>query len=80
MELESGLGIFLVIQALVYYILSSSSSIFSNKMRSNSFKRSPSVSTRRMMAALSDMPAGGEPSPSSKVSSQHYEDENLIGY
>ncbi|KAL5719582.1 hypothetical protein ACHQM5_012338 [Ranunculus cassubicifolius] len=88
MGLESGLldevvmkvGIFLLVQALVYFILSSSSSIFSNNMRSTSFKSVRSVSISRIMAAISDLPAGGEPSPSSKASWAHYLDEKMIGY
>lgn len=56
---------FAVVQALVYLILSKSSNIFSksNYKRSHSFKPARSVSIRRMMAALQDLPAGGEPSP-----------------
>lgn len=64
-------ALFGVVQALVYLILSKSSSIFSeNKkmMRSNSssFKPARSVSIRRMLAVLQDMPSGGESSPSPK--------------
>ncbi|KAF3452644.1 hypothetical protein FNV43_RR03077 [Rhamnella rubrinervis] len=75
--LEGGLAetlmkvaMFIVVQALVYLILSKSSSIFSTKStrRSHSFKPARSVSVRRMLAALSDMPVGGEPSPSPKDS------------
>ncbi|KAK9283130.1 hypothetical protein L1049_011361 [Liquidambar formosana] len=59
-------GVFVVVQALVYLILSKSSNIFSKtKMRPvDSFKTARSVSIRRMLAALSDLPPGGEPSPS----------------
>ncbi|KAK9284040.1 hypothetical protein L1049_012300 [Liquidambar formosana] len=61
-------GVFVVVQALVYLILSKSSNIFSKtKMRPvDSFKTARSVSIRRMLAALSDLPPGGEPSPSSR--------------
>ncbi|PIA48552.1 hypothetical protein AQUCO_01400857v1 [Aquilegia coerulea] len=74
MMLESGLGdmlmkvgMFLLVQALVYFILTSSSNVFSNNinMRSVSFKTARSVSVRRIMAAISDLPLGGEPSPRS---------------
>ncbi|KAL4324200.1 hypothetical protein GQ457_11G010180 [Hibiscus cannabinus] len=63
--------VFVIVQALVYLILSNSSNIFSttNKMRSLSFRRARSVSIRRMMAALSDLPQGVEPSPTSSSSS-----------
>ncbi|KAE8684980.1 putative Peroxidase superfamily protein [Hibiscus syriacus] len=56
---------FVIVQALVYLILSKSSNIFSttNKMRSFSFRRARSVSIRRMLAAVSDLPQGVEPSP-----------------
>ncbi|KAL7204183.1 hypothetical protein ACSBR2_017286 [Camellia fascicularis] len=44
-----------------------SSNIFSkSEMGSPRFKRARSVSFRRLLAALADMPPGGEPSPSSK--------------
>ncbi|GMN64143.1 hypothetical protein TIFTF001_033211 [Ficus carica] len=59
-------GIFVVVQALVYLILSKSSSIFSNSdlKRSHSFRPARSLSIRRIMAALADLPAGSELSPS----------------
>ncbi|KAF5202840.1 transmembrane protein [Thalictrum thalictroides] len=70
MLLESGLGdmlmkvgMFLLVQALVYFILTSSSNVFSKNMRSVSFKTARSVSIRRIMAAISDLPIGAEPSP-----------------
>lgn len=74
MEFESSLAdalmkvaMFALVQALVYLILSSSSDIFSKKkMRSFSFKPARSVSIRRILAAISDMPPGGEASPSSR--------------
>lgn len=56
-------GLFLLVQALVYLILSKSSNVFSKTKRSYSFKTARSVSIRRMAAALADLPAGGEPSP-----------------
>ncbi|KAL5719644.1 hypothetical protein ACHQM5_012398 [Ranunculus cassubicifolius] len=79
-EMAVKVGLFLLVQALVYCILSSSSSVFSNnKMRSLSFKPARSVSIRRFMAALSDLPAGGEPSPLSKgPSSPHFLDERFL--
>ncbi|XP_019709863.1 uncharacterized protein [Elaeis guineensis] len=62
-------AMFVLVQALVYLILSKSSNIFSTtKTRSLSFRTVRSVSIRRMLAALSDLPPGGEPSPSSSVS------------
>ncbi|XP_058108484.1 uncharacterized protein LOC131251648 [Magnolia sinica] len=61
-------ALFILVQALVYLILSNSSNVFSTQMRSFSFKRARSVSIRRMLAALSDLPPGGEPSPSSSTS------------
>lgn len=64
-------ALFGVVQALVYLILSKSSSIFSKNKKmirssSSSFKPARSVSIRRMLAVLQDMPSGGEPSPSPK--------------
>ncbi|KAG5517664.1 hypothetical protein RHGRI_038153 [Rhododendron griersonianum] len=58
-------GMFVLVQALVYLILSNSSDIFSSdsKLRSLSFKPASSVSIRRMLAAISDVPQGGESSP-----------------
>ncbi|OMO73110.1 hypothetical protein CCACVL1_17468 [Corchorus capsularis] len=58
---------FMVVQALVYLILCNSSDVFdkNKKMRSLSFKRARSVSIRRILNAISDLPQGGEASPSS---------------
>ncbi|KAI3681249.1 hypothetical protein L6452_36038 [Arctium lappa] len=64
-------GLFILVQALVYLILTNSSNIFSNtapSLRATSFRTVRSVSIRRIMAALSDLPAGGETSPSIKDS------------
>lgn len=58
------IALFVLVQALVYLILSNSSNLFSNSpARSPSFRSARSVSVRRFLAALSDMPAGGELSP-----------------
>ncbi|KAL2330911.1 hypothetical protein Fmac_018492 [Flemingia macrophylla] len=60
-------GVFILVQALVYLILSNSSNIFSkNIKKSNSFRPARSVSIRRMLALISDFPPEGEPSPSPK--------------
>ncbi|KAL3751081.1 hypothetical protein ACJRO7_011971 [Eucalyptus globulus] len=63
---------FLVVQALVYLILSNSSDVFSKdkKLRSLSFKPARSASIRRILAAFSDVPqaTAGEPSPRSSSS------------
>ncbi|WOL02619.1 hypothetical protein Cni_G11338 [Canna indica] len=58
---------FAVVQALVYLILTKSSKIFSRDetRRSLSFRPARSVSVRRLLALISDMPPGGELSPSS---------------
>ncbi|KAL8259947.1 hypothetical protein R6Q59_027900 [Mikania micrantha] len=60
-------AVFVIVQALVYLILSNSSDLFSKTKiaRSFSFKPARSVSIRRMFAAIADMPPGGEASPSS---------------
>uniref|UniRef100_M4DG14 Secreted protein n=2 Tax=Brassica campestris TaxID=3711 RepID=M4DG14_BRACM len=61
-------SIFAMVQALVYLILSTSSSVFSksNTMkRLHSFRSAKSMSISRILAVLQDMPAGGEMSPSS---------------
>lgn len=59
-------ALFFLVQALVYLILSNSSNIFSKTVkRSHSFRPARSISIRRMLAVLSDMPPEGEPSPSS---------------
>ncbi|XP_021278956.1 uncharacterized protein LOC110412682 [Herrania umbratica] len=66
-SLLTKVGMFVVVQALVYLILSKSSDIFAkNKVRSLSFKPARSVSIRRMLAAISDLPQGVEASPSSR--------------
>ncbi|KAJ0988460.1 hypothetical protein J5N97_006816 [Dioscorea zingiberensis] len=59
-------GVFILVQALVYLILSSSSDIFSiTKLSSTlSFKSTRSMSMRRALdVLLSDLPPNGEPSP-----------------
>ena len=57
-------GLFLIVQALVFLILSNSSEVFSSsRLRSPSSKRAGSVSMRRILAVLSDLPPGGEVSP-----------------
>ncbi|XP_030511075.1 uncharacterized protein LOC115725635 [Cannabis sativa] len=65
-EMVIKIAIFFMVQALVYLILSKSSTVFSSSdlKRSHSFRPARSVSIRRFMAALADMPAGGELSPS----------------
>ncbi|PON65158.1 hypothetical protein PanWU01x14_118640 [Parasponia andersonii] len=75
MAVETSIGdialkvaVFLIVQALVYVILSSSSNVFSNKMRSFSFKPARSSSINRILAAISDLPVGGDQaSPSPKT-------------
>ncbi|KAJ9174400.1 hypothetical protein P3X46_013047 [Hevea brasiliensis] len=74
MMMESSLGdmllkvaMFAIVQALVYIILSKSSNIFSKTMdRASSFRTARSVSIRRILSALEDLP--GELSPSPKNS------------
>ncbi|KAF0921273.1 hypothetical protein E2562_003081 [Oryza meyeriana var. granulata] len=56
-------GVFVLVQALVYVILAQSSAVFSRTKSLQGLRPARSVSVRRMLAALSDMPAGGEPSP-----------------
>ncbi|KAJ9697828.1 hypothetical protein PVL29_007110 [Vitis rotundifolia] len=52
---------FAIVQGLVYLILKSSSNVFSKKnMRCLSFKPARSASIRRILAAISDFPAGSE--------------------
>ncbi|XP_072952949.1 uncharacterized protein [Typha angustifolia] len=60
-------AVFLLVQVLVYLILTKSSNIFSKSpMRSLSFKPMRSMSIRRLMASISDVPMDSEdPSPSS---------------
>ncbi|XP_028799718.1 uncharacterized protein LOC114755015 [Neltuma alba] len=71
-------GLFFLVQALVYLILTSSSNIFSKSGgRSQSFRTARSLSIRRILAVLSDQPA--EPSPSAKgppsPAAQNYKSE-----
>lgn len=62
-------AVFLVVQALVYLILSNSSDIFSRNRpnRSFSFRPARSVSILRILAAISDMPQGGASPPSASL-------------
>ena len=69
-EMILKVGVFVTVQALVYLILSKSSNIFSKthrEKRSSSFKIARSVSIKRILAALQDLPAGGELSPASST-------------
>ncbi|GMI70182.1 hypothetical protein HRI_000687500 [Hibiscus trionum] len=72
---------FLIVQALIYLILSKSSHVFSeNKMRSSSsFKSARSLSFRRILDSISDLPQGFEllsPSPRSlRLAIQDYPEE-----
>lgn len=78
-QMEGGLGtmfmkvvLFALVQGLVYLILTKSSRVFSKSKsfkRAYSFRPARSVSIRRILAALQDMPAGGEMSPSSNGAS-----------
>ncbi|WVZ65138.1 hypothetical protein U9M48_014550 [Paspalum notatum var. saurae] len=52
-------GVFVLVQALVYLILSQSSTVFSRTKRPSRLLSS----TSRMLALLSDLPFDGEPSP-----------------
>ncbi|CAL5074039.1 unnamed protein product [Urochloa decumbens] len=68
LEMQAALvkvGVFVLVQALVYLILSQSSTVFSRTKSPAALRpaRSGSLSARRMIALLSDLPAGGEPSP-----------------
>ncbi|CAI0440676.1 unnamed protein product [Linum tenue] len=64
-------GLFVIVQALVYLVLTTSSTVFSkNVKRSFSFKPARSVSIRRMFAAISDAPVG-EPSPRTTSSASY---------
>ncbi|KMT14059.1 hypothetical protein BVRB_4g078870 [Beta vulgaris subsp. vulgaris] len=57
------LGWFLIVQALVYLILTSSSNIFSkNKnLKSFSFKGAQSSNVRHLLSLISDVPSGSTP-------------------
>lgn len=55
-------GMFVLVQALVYLILSQSSTVFS-RTKSLGLRPARSISARRMLALLSDLPLSEEPSP-----------------
>lgn len=66
-------AVFVLVQGLVYLILRSSSDVFSKdgRLRSLSFRPMRSMSVRRVLAALSDVPVGTDdasPSPSMAMS------------
>jgi hypothetical protein len=65
-------AVFVIVQALVYLILRNSSNVFSkdSSLRSLSFRPMRSMSVRRILAPLSDVPVGtDEPSTSPTLSS-----------
>ncbi|KAJ0988452.1 hypothetical protein J5N97_006808 [Dioscorea zingiberensis] len=68
------IAVFVLVQALVYLILSKSSNIFSTtkSMRSLSFRPARSVSIRRMLAVLSDVPQENSPRPNMSMPSRTY--------
>lgn len=66
-------AVFVLVQGLVYLILRSSSDVFSKdgRLRSLSFRPMRSMSVRRVLAPLSDVPVGTDdasPSPSMLMS------------
>ncbi|RRT70844.1 hypothetical protein BHE74_00034785 [Ensete ventricosum] len=62
------MSLFVLVQALVYFILSNSSDVFSStKTRSFSLRTARSGSLRCMLALFSDLPSDGEPSPRPSV-------------
>jgi hypothetical protein len=70
-DLLAKVAVFLLVQGLVYLILSKSSDVFSKDkiLRSLSFRTMRSMSVRRVLAPLSDVPVGTDepgsaPSPS----------------
>uniref|UniRef100_A0A804KJU2 Uncharacterized protein n=1 Tax=Musa acuminata subsp. malaccensis TaxID=214687 RepID=A0A804KJU2_MUSAM len=73
------LAAFLLVQALVCVILIKSSSVFSSlPTRSVSFRRIRSASIRRLLALLSDLPAGDEPSTASSNSETAKERDGVV--
>ncbi|KAB1225299.1 hypothetical protein CJ030_MR1G008998 [Morella rubra] len=64
-------AMFVLVQALVFLILSKSSSVFSKTKRSLSFRTPRSLTINRILSALGDMPAGGESSPAYSRSLQY---------
>lgn len=89
MEVEASLAeilikvaMFVLVQVLVYAILSNSSNIFSkNKTRSFSFKPARSLSIRGFLDAISDIPLGSsEPSPLSRGSGSVTQDSIFDDY
>ncbi|WCJ19027.1 hypothetical protein M5689_001338 [Euphorbia peplus] len=72
-EMLLKIGMFILVQALVYLILSNSSDVFSKTIkRTTSFRPARSVSFRRFIDALGDFPAGGELSPSPNTTSNTF--------
>ncbi|CAM0951610.1 unnamed protein product [Alopecurus aequalis] len=55
-------GLFVLVQALVYLILAQSSSVFSST-KTLGIRPAQSLCASRMVALLSDLPLGAEPSP-----------------
>ncbi|XP_062221834.1 uncharacterized protein LOC133921107 [Phragmites australis] len=65
-------AVFVLVQGLVYLILRDSSNVFSrdSRLRSLSFRSMRSMSVRRVLAPLSDVPVGtDEPATSPSLSS-----------
>ncbi|KAJ4816600.1 transmembrane protein [Rhynchospora pubera] len=76
-DILTKVAVFMLVQALVYLILTKSSNVFSENspMRSLSFKPMRSASVRRMLGYISDVPmdgydTGGSPTYYSVTESQ----------
>ncbi|KAL3832890.1 hypothetical protein ACJIZ3_007626 [Penstemon smallii] len=61
--------LFILVQALVYLILSYSSNIFSKTQKSHSFRTARTLSIRRWAAALADIPAASGESSNLQMAS-----------
>ncbi|CAM0951609.1 unnamed protein product [Alopecurus aequalis] len=68
-------GLFVLVQALVYLILAQSSSVFSST-KTLGIRPAQSLCASRMVALLSDLPLGGKPSeePSSPLPAHQKKD------
>ena len=66
--------VFLLVQGLVYLILTKSSTVFSKDkaLRSLSFRKMRSMSVRRVLAPLSDVPVGTDETGTAPPSPSYY--------
>lgn len=74
------MALFVIVQALVYFIITNSSDVFSTKkmIRSLSFKPPRSISIRRMLSAISEVPESAEEESPSSIQEYQSIEQSIV--